>query len=67
MALKFRTVINGVKKVATDHFGAEYVLAKDGQCWSVFIDGDLLPTAHGVSYQRAIKAANDAHAKSRSW
>lgn len=67
-ALKFRTITNGVHKVATDHFGVEYHVqkvvfgGKSGEAWIAYMSGgestdNLVSRA---SYQQAIKACNDA-------
>jgi hypothetical protein len=74
-ALKFTTVINGIKKTAKTHFGTEYTVEKIDELggWIAKVTVPRTRQGHGgtevlndlgkgVGYQAAIKLANDDYA-----
>lgn len=72
-ALKFKTVINGIKKTAETHFRTVYTVEKTGVAvnsstnWTTKVTvpsfrgmgGGTETLAANVSYAEAVKAAND--------
>jgi len=70
-ALKFRTITNGVHKVATDNFGTEFHVqrvvfgGKASESWIAYTvgNGHTDNLASRASYQQAINACNTAAGK----